>query len=809
MLKQSKILSQDVNPFLVVIAILLSSALVFGGIPSAAWADSFDDSTQKATNAELTDAISYEESSANAHEKDSISDVMGDVKKNAPSCQDTLKLSNVERDTVSEESASHPLIEERMAAASLFYIDEKVVAVGEEEKILFSFDDTIDADRFMLSYSKIDDSSEFLQEAEEVRVIDGETSALFSLSFTDAANVGDYRINSIAWYGTEEGIYEAPVSDDGVSFSVIESKGCDAGITITSLDEDGAVVERTEISEALEVADETVAADAAPQISALANSRALTNNPVIGLDPGHGGTDSGAVGGGVLEKDLNLRIALACRDRLRQQGARVVMTREDDRLLNVNQIAQIARDKGATVLVSFHINSATSASAKGYEVWVQNDHYRPDLSQESNALGQKVLDKLAQFGLADRGLKEDEASGPAYAYPDGSAGDYLSVLRNSKKLGMPSILIEHGFISNSSDRNIMHQRAEEMGRADAEAIIEYYQIGGRLVADSRGYRYQLADGSFLKNAFNEIGGNLYYFGSDSYAYVGRCEIQGSHYHFYSNGVAARGRWWNSRYYYGDGKEAKPGWLSVGADWYYIGSDGTYRRGRQQIDGDFYYFWSTGAMAKSKWWDGYYYQADGSMATNQWVGNIWVDGNGNIDLNANDAIMGQSKTTAAQMARAYIARVGADAYPYKGNADAPNIQAFCEALVREANSEGVRADVVFAQSMHETNWLQFGGDVKKEQFNFAGLGATGGGNPGNNFSSIPTGLLAQVQHLKAYASTDPLNRGCVDPRFEYVQRGCAPVIIWLGIPDNPYGKGWAAQKGYGNYITNYMKYVEQF
>ena len=97
----------------------------------------------------------------------------------------------------------------------------------------------------------------------------------------------------------------------------------------------------------------------------------------------------------------------------------------------------------------------------------------------------------------------------------------------------------------------------------------------------------------------------------------------------------------------------------------------------------------------------------------------------------------------------------------------------------------------AQIVHETNWLQFGGDVKVEQCNFAGLGATGNGNPGLTFESVSVGVRAQVQHLKAYASVDPLNQECVDPRFKYVTRGVAPTLAKLdgrwAVPGNGYGK----------------------
>ena len=67
-----------------------------------------------------------------------------------------------------------------------------------------------------------------------------------------------------------------------------------------------------------------------------------------------------------------------------------------------------------------------------------------------------------------------------------------------------------------------------------------------------------------------------------------------------------------------------------------------------------------------------------------------------------------------------------------------------------------------------------------------------------------GLRAQVQHLKAYASTEPLNNSQVDPRFHLVKRGCAPYVEWLGKQENPYGLGWATGKGYGSKIVNIIQ-----
>lgn len=157
----------------------------------------------------------------------------------------------------------------------------------------------------------------------------------------------------------------------------------------------------------------------------------------------------------------------------------------------------------------------------------------------------------------------------------------------------------------------------------------------------------------------------------------------------------------------------------------------------------------------------------------------------------EPIMGNATKPAEQMAATYM-RTGhvypSSTYAAKG---APTIQDFCSIVESEAKAEGVRPEVVFAQAMLETGWLQFGGSVKAEQCNFAGIGALNATVGGASFPDVATGIRAQVQHLKAYASTDPLKKARVDPRFSYVERGCAPYVTDLNgrwaVPGTNYGQ----------------------
>lgn len=174
------------------------------------------------------------------------------------------------------------------------------------------------------------------------------------------------------------------------------------------------------------------------------------------------------------------------------------------------------------------------------------------------------------------------------------------------------------------------------------------------------------------------------------------------------------------------------------------------------------------------------------------------------------IMGTSQTTVAQMVRYYNANAsGYDTFKskYNGKYDgclakggASTINQFAQIFYEEAMAEGVRAEVAFTQCMKETGFLKYGGDVLPNQYNFAGIGATGAVH-GASFSNVRMGIRAQIQHLKAYASLDGLTNPCVDPRFNLVKRGSAQYVEWLGTKENPNGYGWATSKNYGHDIVN--------
>ena len=166
------------------------------------------------------------------------------------------------------------------------------------------------------------------------------------------------------------------------------------------------------------------------------------------------------------------------------------------------------------------------------------------------------------------------------------------------------------------------------------------------------------------------------------------------------------------------------------------------------------------------------------------------------------IMGEAHATAQQMALFCRSK---NAEPKLTSC---TLEQLAEIFLEEGKAEGVRGDVAFAQSLHETGYFKFGGIVLPSQNNYAGIGALNGNATGQaaTFPDPRTGVRAQIQHLKAYASTEPLVNTCVDPRFSLVTRGSAPYVEWLGAADNPNGKGWAVPgSGYG---ANVVKLLSQ-
>lgn len=190
---------------------------------------------------------------------------------------------------------------------------------------------------------------------------------------------------------------------------------------------------------------------------------------LIVIDPGHGGFDEGCSREGILEKDINLAIALLVRDKLVEKGYTVLLTREEDTSLSLAERVEFANSNRADVFISIHQNAYEQEDVKGIETWYSGresvyevDHFvsqnhteaddtamqdgifdlaaamDADRMQNSNRLARLLQQQVTRISdAADREVR-DEA-------------DYFV----TKNTYMPACLIETGFLSNNKEREAL------------------------------------------------------------------------------------------------------------------------------------------------------------------------------------------------------------------------------------------------------------------------------------------------------------------------------------------------------------------
>jgi N-acetylmuramoyl-L-alanine amidase len=209
------------------------------------------------------------------------------------------------------------------------------------------------------------------------------------------------------------------------------------------------------------------------------------------IDPGHGGKDTGAIGpDGAKEKDLTLAMAKKLRAYLEEKGLEVLLTREGDRTLSLEERTRFANEKGADLFLSLHVNAAQNRKAHGIETYTLNlnsDRYAMRLAARENASSERRIGEL-QFILADLATKANTDDSVKLARLVQSKMVSRLQSRHGKDrirdLGvkqalffvlvgakMPAILLETGFISHPEEGKRLQSRAyqEEAMRGVAEA----------------------------------------------------------------------------------------------------------------------------------------------------------------------------------------------------------------------------------------------------------------------------------------------------------------------------------------------------
>lgn len=178
---------------------------------------------------------------------------------------------------------------------------------------------------------------------------------------------------------------------------------------------------------------------------------------IVCLDAGHGGEDVGAISadGKRLEKDDNLELTLKVKEELEKKGITVILTRDSDETVSLEERCKIANDNKCGLFVSLHRNSAAS-SASGIEIWVSSD-----ADGEICETADKLVQGLCEVsGLPNRKVKRGYRDDPSEDY-------YVNANTN-----MPSMLVELGFISSDADNKAYDKNLDAMAKEIAEVIYD-------------------------------------------------------------------------------------------------------------------------------------------------------------------------------------------------------------------------------------------------------------------------------------------------------------------------------------------------
>lgn len=186
------------------------------------------------------------------------------------------------------------------------------------------------------------------------------------------------------------------------------------------------------------------------------NQLSFTPDPkTVCIDPGHGGSSSGATGEGGkrLEKNDTLALSLLVRDELVKRGYTVVMTRDTDADISLEDRCKVANKSKAALFVSIHRNS-TTGKGQGCEMWIHSMNPSDD-----RLLAENILNNLSLAGA-------DTSRGIHTGYREGAEKNYY-VNRCSK---MPSVLAEIGFITNEKDNTQFDENQDILAAAIADGI---------------------------------------------------------------------------------------------------------------------------------------------------------------------------------------------------------------------------------------------------------------------------------------------------------------------------------------------------
>lgn len=207
------------------------------------------------------------------------------------------------------------------------------------------------------------------------------------------------------------------------------------------------------------------------------------------IDPGHGGTDSGATGNNLLEKDYNLLISKYMYDRFKQLGIPVAITRDSDTTLSptdrVNTILNKFGNSSDVILISNHVNSGGGEGAEVIYALRNRD-----------TLAKRILENIGATGQETRKYYQRRL-------PSDTSKDYYFIHRNTGNL--EPLIVEYGFIDNTKDVEFLKENYEELAEAVISAVANYigvpYKAPNGLITNT----YVVQKGDTLYSIANKLG----------------------------------------------------------------------------------------------------------------------------------------------------------------------------------------------------------------------------------------------------------------------------------------------------------------
>lgn len=207
------------------------------------------------------------------------------------------------------------------------------------------------------------------------------------------------------------------------------------------------------------------------------------------IDPGHGGTDAGATGNNLLEKDYNLLISKYMYDRFKQLGIPVAITRDSDTTLSptdrVNTILNKFGNSSDVILISNHVNSG---GGEGAEVIYA--------LRNKDTLAKRILENIGAAGQETRKYYQRRL-------PSDTSKDYYFIHRNTGNL--EPLIVEYGFIDNTKDVEFLKENYEELAEAVISAVANYigvpYKAPNGLITNT----YVVQKGDTLYSIANKLG----------------------------------------------------------------------------------------------------------------------------------------------------------------------------------------------------------------------------------------------------------------------------------------------------------------